>query len=130
MSSSDLAGSVPLGGTCLVMICGLASYRTRLTRAVADESRNRGVGSRPLGAVRRAEFVCGNAPSFGQAAKRTIAALRVFDYLACDKPPHIMLLASSRENLAGPLEGDFHVGQCSRVKAFGYRHSRIPGACF
>src|SRR5256714_12595527 len=129
MSSSDFAGSVPFGGTCLIMdLSVLASYRTRLrARPVGLRSRNRSDGSRPLDGDRRAEFVCGNARGLGQAAKRTIAALRAFDYPACDMPPRIVLLASARENLAGALQGDFHIGQGSRVKAFRYRHSRIPG---
>jgi hypothetical protein len=76
--------------------------------------------------MRGAEFTGRHPSSFGQPAERSIAALCAFEYPARDMPSGIMLLASDRENLAGPLQGHFHVRQGSRVKAFRNSHGRLP----
>ena len=67
----------------------------------------------PLGAVGRAQFARRGPAGFGQAAKRAVSLLRAFEYCGRDVPSDVVLLASSRDVLAGPLQRYFHVGQSS-----------------
>jgi hypothetical protein len=66
-------------------------------------------------------------PRFSEAAQRSIPALRASQDFAGNVPPRFMLPASlDREDLAGAFEGNFHIGQCSRVEAFRDHHGSSP----
>ena len=118
MSSSDFAGSVPFGGTCLIMVCRSRRSRAR-RRAVLSEK------SRPMQSFLYSAL-CNITSSSAAVRPASVRPRRVRSPLSARSTilvaSRLVLLASERENVASPLQSHFHVCQRSLVKPFGNRH--------
>jgi len=69
--------------------------------------------SRILGArSTRTKLARRERAGIGQTAQRRIATLGAAEKLAGDIAAMVVLLGSDRQQLAGPFEGDLHIGEC------------------
>jgi len=61
----------------------------------------------------RAKLTRRQRAGLGQTAQRRISVFGAAEKLAGDITATLVLLGSDRQQLAGPFEGDLHIGECS-----------------